>query len=526
MKTKLLFVGVLSLFAGTLISAGTIWAAPGFFLQGGNSFLETATLGTTDNFDLSVITNNSEKLRISTNGSLLFGGNAGTSGQVLTSNGSGSAPSWQNVSNGTVTSVSVVSANGISGSVANATTTPAITLSLGAITPTTVNGLTISNTTGTLSLASGSTLATSGANSITLTSTATTNIILPTTGTLATLAGTEILTNKTLTTPTIGSFTNANHNHENLAGGGTISIISATTGTLTVGRGGSGATAFTDGGVLIGNGSGSVQSTSTGTAGQVLTSNGAGNDPSFQIAGGMTLLTSGTFSAAANSTFTAATTDVITSTGHGLVNGDKVTLTTTGTLPAGLTTETGYFIRDANLDTFKLSSINPYRTAVDITDNGSGTHTWTNAKGSIVLSFPARTHLRIIGNVVGPTSSSDLNLNFNADGSETANNYGTVRSTNGEGRNIDNSTSRIIQLGGTTSTADRHFELDVLNTSTLRKVGRFISGALSSGAQAGDLDIGTIVWNNTSDQITSLTLHLTSTAGMATGSMVYVFGTD
>ena len=39
---------------------------------------------------------------------------------------------------GTVTSVSVVSANGVSGSVANATTTPAITLSLGAITPTSI----------------------------------------------------------------------------------------------------------------------------------------------------------------------------------------------------------------------------------------------------------------------------------------------------------------------------------------------------------------------------------------------------
>ena len=43
---------------------------------------------------------------------------------------------------GTVTSVSVVTANGVSGTVATATTTPAITLTLGAITPSTVNGLT------------------------------------------------------------------------------------------------------------------------------------------------------------------------------------------------------------------------------------------------------------------------------------------------------------------------------------------------------------------------------------------------
>lgn len=44
---------------------------------------------------------------------------------------------------GTVTTVSVVTANGVSGSVANATTTPAITLTLGNIVPTTVNKVTI-----------------------------------------------------------------------------------------------------------------------------------------------------------------------------------------------------------------------------------------------------------------------------------------------------------------------------------------------------------------------------------------------
>jgi hypothetical protein len=48
------------------------------------------------------------------------------------------------VAGGTVTVVSVVTANGVSGSVATDTTTPAITITLGAITPTTVNGITLS----------------------------------------------------------------------------------------------------------------------------------------------------------------------------------------------------------------------------------------------------------------------------------------------------------------------------------------------------------------------------------------------
>lgn len=124
---------------------------------------------------------------------------------------------------GTVTEVSVVTANGFAGTVADETTTPAITLTttitgilsgngtaisaasttgsgavvlatsptlvtpaLGVATATSVNGLTITSTTGTLTLANGSTLVTAGSNSITLTSTGATNVTLPTTGTLMT----------------------------------------------------------------------------------------------------------------------------------------------------------------------------------------------------------------------------------------------------------------------------------------------------------------------------------------------------
>ena len=48
------------------------------------------------------------------------------------------------------------------------------------------NGLTVSTSTGTLTVANGSSLITSGANSITLTSTGATNVTLPTSGTLST----------------------------------------------------------------------------------------------------------------------------------------------------------------------------------------------------------------------------------------------------------------------------------------------------------------------------------------------------
>lgn len=99
---------------------------------------------------------------------------AGTAGQVLTSNGA-SVPTWTNNGSGTVTSASVVSANGFAGTVADASTTPAITLT------TSITGVIKGNGTA-LSAA-----------------TAGTDYVTPT--------GTETLTNKTLTNPTVTNYT-------------------------------------------------------------------------------------------------------------------------------------------------------------------------------------------------------------------------------------------------------------------------------------------------------------------------------
>ena len=55
---------------------------------------------------------------------------------------------------------------------------------------------------------------------------------------------------------------------------------------VAVADGGTGAATFTDAGVLIGNSTGAVQVTNAATSGQVLTTNGAGLDPTIQAAGG------------------------------------------------------------------------------------------------------------------------------------------------------------------------------------------------------------------------------------------------
>jgi len=70
---------------------------------------------------------------------------------------------------------------------------------------------------------------------------------------VATLTGSETLTNKTLTTPTIASFANATHTHANAANGGLVAVGGVTPGTAYQAlRTNSGATATEMGGRVIG----------------------------------------------------------------------------------------------------------------------------------------------------------------------------------------------------------------------------------------------------------------------------------
>lgn len=133
---------------------------------------------------------------------------------------------------GTVTSVSVVSANGVSGSVATSTTTPAITITLGAITPTSVNGLTITTSTGTFTVGALKTFTVS--NSLTFTGTDASSVAFGAGGTIgavgysATGQIAATATNDNAAAGTVGEFVSAS-----IAFGSAVSLVSATTKTIT-----------------------------------------------------------------------------------------------------------------------------------------------------------------------------------------------------------------------------------------------------------------------------------------------------
>jgi hypothetical protein len=110
--------------------------------------------------------------------------------------------------------------------------------------------------------------------------------------------------------------------------------------------------------------------------------------------------------------FTAvAATDIITSAAHGLQTNDLVQLTTTGTLPAGLSLATDYYVISRTLDTFQLS-LTPGGSAVDITDTGTGTHTF-NLKGKVIY--------------VGELKTTNLTIDFSGTPTMTVKVQGSVQ---------------------------------------------------------------------------------------------------
>ena len=107
-----------------------------------------------------------------------------------------------------------------------------LTAAVSGVLPPANGGTGVNNATRTLTIDTNSgTLAFSGAG-YTLT--------IPETGTAVLVAATQTLTNKTLTTPTIGDYSNAQHSHADAAGGGQLSLTTAVSGVLPPANGGTG----------------------------------------------------------------------------------------------------------------------------------------------------------------------------------------------------------------------------------------------------------------------------------------------
>ena len=171
-----------------------------------------------------------------TTGSIITAGGVGIAKALYvgtTSNFAGAATFGSTITYGGITLTGAVTGTG---KMVLDTTPTLVTPILGVATATSINKLTVTApaTSATLTVADGASLVTSGAYSLTLTSTAATNVTLPTTGTLATLAGSEALTNKTLTNPTVTNYVETLYAIGNSSTAVTIALTNGTVQTVTM----------------------------------------------------------------------------------------------------------------------------------------------------------------------------------------------------------------------------------------------------------------------------------------------------
>ena len=280
---------------------------------------------------------------------------AGTVGQVLTSGGAG-APTWATDAGGSVTSVSVVSANGLAGTVATATTTPAITLS------TTVTGVVKGNGTA-LSAAVAATdyvapSAYASANGLTMATarllgrtTASTGAaeeigvaggltlsggtLTGTSGTVTSVTGTAPVVSSGGATPAISmpaattsvngyltstDWTTFNSKQAALVSGTNIKTVNGTTllgsgdlGTITYAYGGTGLTSYTAGDIIYASAANTVAKLAIGTSGQRLVV--AAGLPSWATDTTVGTVTSVSFTGGIVTVATATTTPALTVAG-------------------------------------------------------------------------------------------------------------------------------------------------------------------------------------------------------------------
>ncbi len=305
----------------------------------------------------------------------------GTGLQVLRTNAGATGTEWATLAgSGTVTSVSVTTANGVSGSVANATTTPAITLTLGAITPSTVNGNTISTGTGTLTLSTFSLVATGNATitgsntgdqtNISGNSFTTTNISGGIAGSIPYQTGASTTT--FLNPSTNGFVLTLSGGLPVWAASGSPGVQSVTASSPLASTGGTTPNISLSGSIPIANGG--TGRTSLGTALQVLRTNAAANATEWATISGSGTVTS-----------------VSVTTANG-ISGSVATSTTTPAI------------------TLTLGDITP-TTVNGLTISSGGAYTLTVSNDATLYGINTGDQLNILGNAGSATTSTITNDN-------------------------------------------------------------------------------------------------------------------
>jgi hypothetical protein len=186
-------------------------------------------------------------------------------------------------------------------------------------------------------------------------------------------------------------------------------------------------------------------------------------------------------------TFTAdASTDVCSRAAHNFHNGDPVTVSSSNTLPAGLTAGTTYYIVSATTGTFKLSAT-PGGSAVNITSAGSGTHTVTMADGTTDVVFVEVWEAAGLKRRVSPEDytvaiTTDDSITISAFASTpTAGQYLAVVQTAGRPATYQAHTHAIAEITGLQAILDAQSAAIAALQATSGNLGAINNAGLTSG---------------------------------------------
>lgn len=415
---------------------------------------------------------------------------------------------------GTVTSVSVVSANGFAGTVATSTSTPAITIS------TTITGILQGNGTA-ISAAT-----TTGSGSV----------VLATTPTLVT---------PILGTPTSGTLTNCTG----------LPIDAGTTGTLTVARGGTNVTGITALSIWVANSANTITEVTPG-AGNSIRINGAGNaweafTPSASVPTAITVANEATDTSCFLGFFTAATGDLGPKSNANLTFNSSTGVATFGqTISGSITGNAGTVtVADAGGDTTTWVLLGTAQTgnlspATDdtLTYNATtGALTATSFVGALTGNASTVTFANeatdttcFIAFATAATGSlepkTNTNMTFNSNTGVVTFASAVLTTADINGGSVDGATigaSSASTIVGTTITANTGFLPDTDGGAYLGQGTQAFSGLFLDTTATINFDNGNAVITHSSAVLTVSTGDLrVTTAGTNSASVVTVGGTQ